>query len=441
MEQKKLNLFDLISIGIGVIIGAGVFSVMGYGIAYTGRSIVLALIISMILVILQSVRDPILANIFILDGGNYGFNSLLCPRWMTGISAANDVLFKLGTQSVTALAFVEYLCILIPVLTGYKVAAAIVVLSIAMLLQVLGNKAVAAVQNIMCIMMYIALALFVVFGVIHINPSAYAGEPFMMNGITGFMMAAALMSYTCNGFQYLVNLTRSAENPKRNIPLSFVLSALIAAGIYALIGFAATHTNSYADIAGRSLGDISKLFMPSGLSMYFIVGGALFALGTSLVGGMASCYQPLVASANDGWLPSALAKFTKKGNVSYSLIFLYVVGVVVLLLGFDLNDFITMSLVPLAVVCILANIFSLNAPERFAKEWKESGIKISAGMYRFLLILGIIASAILGGYCFLSNGYKVITVLLVVAVIAYGLIMDKFGKIKIHSQDTYKECQ
>ena len=392
---KKLNLFDLISIGIGVIIGAGVFSVMGYGIAYTGRSIVLALIISMVLVILQSIRDPILANVFVLDGGTYGFNALLCPRWMTGIYAANDVIFKLGTQSVTALAFVKYLCVLIPTLSDYEELSAIVVLSLAMALQAFGDKAVARVQNVMCIMMYIALALFVVFGIIHINPSAYAGEPFMINGISGFMMAAALMSYTCNGFQYLVNLTRAAENPKRNIPLAFVLSALITSGIYALIGFAATHTNSYADIAGKSLGDISKFFMPNALSMYFIVGGALFALGTSLVGGMASCYQPLVASATDGWLPRVLAKFTKKHHVPYALIFLYIVGVAVLILGFDLNDFITMSLVPLAIVSVITNVFSLNAPERFAKEWKESGIKVSSGLYKFLLILGTIASAIM----------------------------------------------
>lgn len=437
--EKKLNLFDLISIGVGVIIGAGVFSVMGYGIAYTGRSIAMALLVSMILVILQSIRDPILANIFILDGGNYGFNALLCPRWMTGVSAANDVLFKLGTQSVTALAFVEYLSILIPGIAGHKQIAAIVVLSIAMLLQMLGNKAVARVQNVMCVMMYIALALFVVFGIIHINPSAYTGEPFMMNGITGFMMAAALMSYTCNGFQYLVNLTRSAENPKRNIPLAYVLSALIAAGIYALIGFAATHTNSYGDIAGRSLGDISKLFMPSGLSMYFIVGGALFALGTSLVGGMASCYQPLVASATDGWLPAGLAKFTKKGNVSYALIFLYIVGVIVLILGFDLNDFVTMSLVPLAVVIFMANIFSLSAPERFADEWKASGVKVSSAVYKLLLILGCMASVVLGGFCFLSNDYKLITVILVAVIVVYGLLMNKFGKIRIHAQEEYKE--
>lgn len=439
--QKKLNLFDLISIGVGVIIGAGVFSVMGYGIAYTGRSITLALMISMILVLLQSVRDPILANIFILDGGSYGFNALLCPRWMTGVYAANDVLFKLGTQSVTALAFVQYLSILFPGLSAHKQLAAIVVLTVSMLLQLMSKKAVAQVQNVMCIMMYIALALFVVFGFIHINPAAYQGEPFLMNGFTGFMMAAALMSYTCNGFQYIVNLTRSAENPRRNIPLSFVLSALIAAGIYALIGFAATHASSYADIAGQNLGDISKLFMPSGLSLFFIVGGALFALGTSLVGGMASCYQPLVAEAADGWLPSFMTRTTRKTNTSYALIFLYVVGVLVLILGFDLNDFVTMSLVPLAAVTILTNLFSLRAPDRYAAEWKASGVKIGSAVYKLLLILGCVASALLGGYCLLSNNYKVVTALLIVAIVVYGLCVNKFGKIVIHAKAEYSEKQ
>lgn len=41
--EKKLNLFDLISIGVGCIVGSGVFALMGVGIAYTGRGIVLAL--------------------------------------------------------------------------------------------------------------------------------------------------------------------------------------------------------------------------------------------------------------------------------------------------------------------------------------------------------------------------------------------------------------
>lgn len=52
MDKKKLNLFDLTSLGVGTIIGAGIFSMLGYGIAYTGRGIVVTLFLSMLLVVL-----------------------------------------------------------------------------------------------------------------------------------------------------------------------------------------------------------------------------------------------------------------------------------------------------------------------------------------------------------------------------------------------------
>ena len=53
--EKKLNLFDLISIGVGCIVGSGVFALMGFGIAYSGRGITLALFLAMLLCVLQFV--------------------------------------------------------------------------------------------------------------------------------------------------------------------------------------------------------------------------------------------------------------------------------------------------------------------------------------------------------------------------------------------------
>ena len=61
--EKKLNLFDLISIGVGCIVGSGVFALMGVGIAYTGRGIVLALFLAMALCVLQSIAFPLLTRI------------------------------------------------------------------------------------------------------------------------------------------------------------------------------------------------------------------------------------------------------------------------------------------------------------------------------------------------------------------------------------------
>lgn len=438
--EKKLSLFDLTSIGVGTVIGAGVFSMMGYGIAYTGRGITIALFLAMLLVVLQSIRYPILASVFELDGGMYAIDSLTSPTVILGFSAANDVFFKLGTQSVTVISLAMYLEILFPGLQPYRKLVAVVVLTLTFVCVLVGTKFAARVQNVMCVMMYLALALFVVYGFTHMDPAAYAEEPMLINGVPGLMMAAALMSYTCNGFQYVISMGKAAKNPKRDLPLGFFLAALIAAGLYALIGFAATHAFSYADTAGANLGDLAKLMMPHGLYMFFLVGGAIFALGTSLVGGLSASYRPLMASAKDGWLPAFFGKTTKKGT-PYVLAFLYVVGIVPVLLGLDLDDLVTMQLVPLGIVIALTNVCALNTPERFAKEWKESGIKLPVTIYRVLLILAIAASAILVTYCFISNDFKVAVTIITICLFLYGFLRSKFGHIEIAAKKEYIESK
>lgn len=438
MNEKKLNLFDLISIGVGTIIGAGVFSMMGYGIAYTGRGIVLALFLAMFLVVMQSVRYPILSNLFELDGGAYAFTALTTPLSVAGINAANDVFFKVGSGAVTVLSIVEYLTILVPAVGQYKTLSAVVILTLAYLIVVVGDKFAARVQNIMCILMYIALALFVVYGFLNLDPSAYAGEPLLINGVTGLMMATALMSYTCNGFQMLVGVGNAAENPRRNIPLAFFLSAFVAAAIYALIGFAATHAYPYSQTAGANLGDLAKMMMPTALYLFFLVGGALFALATSLLGSITAGYRPLMASANDGWLPSALGKRSKKG-VPYVLLFLYVINLIPLLLGVELSDMATMSLVPMGLIAILTNLYALNVPTRFAKQWKESGLRLSPALYRILIFLSCAASVVLVVYCFLSNDLKVPTAVFTAVIFAYGIIRSRSGKVHIQAKQVYAE--
>lgn len=440
MKEKKLNLFDLISIGVGTIIGAGVFSMMGYGIAYTGRGIVIALFLAMFLVVMQSIRYPILANVFELEGGSYAFASLTTPLAVTGINAANDVFFKIGGNVVTALAIVEYLAILVPAVGEHKTLSAVIVLTVAYVIVVVGDKFAARIQNVMCVLMYAALAIFVVYGFMNTDPSAYAGEPILINGVTGLMMATALMSYTCNGFQVLVGIGKGAENPRRNIPLAFFLSAFVAASIYALIGFSATHAYSYADTAGANLGDLAKLMMPTGLYMFFLVGGALFALSTSLLGNITASYRPLMVSAQDGWLPAVLGKRSSKG-IPYIQLFLYLINLIPLLLGINLSDMATMSLVPLGLIAFITDICSFNVPKRFAKQWKESGIKVSVGLYHVCIILACCSSIILVSYCFLSNNLKIPTLIFTAIIFAYGILRSRSSKISIQAKQEYSECE
>ncbi len=436
--EKKLNLFDLISIGVGCIVGSGVFALMGFGISYAGRGITLALFLAMALCLLQSIAFPLLTSIFEVDGGEYAINSLVIPKMCSGFAVGRDILFRAGSLAVTAIAVTQYLARLVPGVETYSTIVALVVLTAAFLCVIVGDKFAAKVQNVMCIFMYMALGLFVVFGLMNMDTSSYAGEAILPNGIGGLISAIALMSYTCNGFQYVVNMGKAAANPRKNIPLAFCLSALVGAMIYGLIGFAATHTHPYSTIAGMNLGGIAEMIMPNSLYMFFVVGGALFALCTSLVGAIVSGYRPLIASAKDGWLPMILTRTSKKG-IPYVLVLLYLLGAVPILLGMDLGDVATICLFPGALTKLITNICALNVPVRFEKQWKASGLNISVGLYKVLLLISSAASVVLGAFYFMSNDLKAAMIAVTGGIVLYGYLVDKFGKVTIHVKEEYME--
>ncbi len=438
--EKKLNLFDLISIGVGCIIGSGVFALMGAGISYAGRGITLAIFIAMGLCVLQSVSSPLLTRIFEAKGGEYTINSLICPPFVTGFTVGWDIVFRAGAMSVTALALTQYLARLFPVVESYTKLVAIAVMTLAFLCVLAGDKIAAQVQNVMCVFMYIALGLFVIYGFIKMDPAAYAGEPMLPNGTQGLIMAVALMSYTCNGFQYVVNMGKSAAKPTRNIPLAFCLSALAGAVIYGLIGFAATHAYSFNEISGKNLGGIAEMMMPGGLYLFFLVGGAIFALATSMVGGIISGYRPLMACADDGWLPAILARRTKLGNVPYVQAVLYILSAIPILAGLDLGDVATICLFPGAFRKMFVNIYAMTVPQRFETAWKNSGLKISAGLYRFLLGIGTAAALVLCVFYFISNpDLRILMILVAVGIAVYSFLCCKFGHVKSSAKEEYGE--
>ena len=87
-NQKKMSLFDLVFMSIGGIIGAGIFSMVGTGIATTGRSVALALIVGMIFTMSQQIRYIFTASMFQLSGGMYSQNALVLSPFLAGVSAA-----------------------------------------------------------------------------------------------------------------------------------------------------------------------------------------------------------------------------------------------------------------------------------------------------------------------------------------------------------------
>ena len=162
MESKgKLKLFDLVSIGVGSVIGAGIFSMLMSGMAMTGRSIALALVGAMLITILQQIRSIFMSSMWALDGGQYAQQALILPPVFTGITAVIFV-FSNFSFSVFGISIAQYLAQLIPALAPYTRVLGVIILTAFFLITVRGTGFLAKIQNVMAVCMYAALALFIV---------------------------------------------------------------------------------------------------------------------------------------------------------------------------------------------------------------------------------------------------------------------------------------
>lgn len=441
MEQTKgkLKLFDLISIGVGSVVGAGIFSMLMSGMAMTGRSIALALVGAMLITLLQQVRSIFMSSMFALDGGMYAQQALILPPVFTGMTAVVFV-FSNFSFSVFGISIAQYLSQLIPALAPFQRILGVVILTAFFLVTIKGTGFLAKIQNVLAVCMYAALALFIVFGLIKGGTAEAAATPYFAGGPMGFLMAIAIMSFTCNGATNVINLSADTHNPKRNIPLGVLISAGICALIYFLLGYVASSVVPFAQAGSATLGSVAQQIMPGALYIFFVVGGAIFALATSLLGGIAAISAPIVAGAEDGWLPKSWAKRTKTGYPWVVMLVMYLIAVVPAALNFSLDTIVSFILVPGMILNVVTICLSFKLLKNYPDSWAKCSLRCPYWLYCVLLVLSMIASLITAVFSLL--GLDMIgllgNLLLTAFLFGFSFWRVKSGKVQLHSIESVK---
>ncbi len=429
-NQKKMSLVDLVYMGIGGCIGAGIFSMLGVGIGYTGRSVALAFIIAMILKMTQQIRSIIMASMFSLSGGSYSQSALILTPMLTGASAIST-LSSAFSFSVFGISLSSYTVVLIPALKPYETLLSCAYLVLFFVIASTGVNIFAKVQNLLGTSKIIALLMFIVFAIMkrgeHV--AEFSGEPLFYNGIGSFVIAIAMMSFTCDGITNIVNVSSMAENPKKNIPKAWVLASLICGSIYALLGFAGSGLGAYADVANQNLGYLAQLVLPAPLYIFFVVGGAMAALSTALLGGITGMGPMMQGIAQDGWLPKF---FLKKTNV---FIVMCVGSILPIISSFTLDNIVSMIMVPSLVLGVITSLRAMKLPEMFPEEWKNTGFNISPAMFRILMWISIVASLLTSVFSLMSLTLPLAigTIGAIIAIYVYANYMIKSGKVNITS--------
>lgn len=315
VEQKKLGAFDIYTLGVGGAIGSGIFVMMGSGIAYTGRSIVLAVSIGCLYMLLAYLFHPIMSSMFVLPGGDYDMKAMLLGPTMTGFSALNTVVGSLGMASYS-IAFASYFTSVFTSLADYQPLISMILTVIFFAFSIRGTKALAVLTSIITVILLVSIVVFIAIGTPQVQPGYWSNADggFWLDGFGGFIGAIAMMSFACQGSTMgPVSVMPVTKNARRVIPITILVITLTVGIAYGLMAYVASGVLPLDQVAGQNLSVVAQAIFNPVLFAVFILGAACCAIMSSFSSGMTQIRYPLQAVANDGWLPSVFKKTTKSG--------------------------------------------------------------------------------------------------------------------------------
>lgn len=377
-KGKKLGLLNLVGLGLGGAIGTGIFIMLGFGIAMTGRSIMLVCMIGCFYMLLAYWYNVGMASMFVFRGGDYGMSASLFNPLMTGVNAGFTLIqgFAVSSQAV---AITGYLIMAVPAFAVHQKLIALLILTFGFAVTIGGSRIATILQNVVTVLLVLALILFIGFGIGKVDPAAFFSNGdggFFRSGASGFIGAIAIMAFACMGTTGMVAMAAVTNKAKRNIPLAILVVTAVLAIIYGIMSYVAAGVLPYDQIAGQNISVTAKSIMPNALYMFFLIGGGICAIGSSMLATVPAFRYPLLQIAEDGWLPGIFMKQTKSGYPWVSYLFMYVVSVIPLLLGMSIDVIVSQMMIPLMLLNAYRNISCIRLPKKYPMQWEKRSIRM-----------------------------------------------------------------
>jgi amino acid transporter/nucleotide-binding universal stress UspA family protein len=303
--SREMKLLDVTMIGVGAMIGAGIFVLTGIAAGVAGPALIVAFALNGFVALLTAMSYAELGSCYHDAGGGYLWVKEGLPRWNGFLSGWMSWFAHAVACSLYALgfgAYVEHVLSNFGVhlpqilfLTPQKLLAAAVALAFAYL-NFRGASETGKVGNLVTLAKIAILGVFVAFGLhVMFGKEEWTGAftPFFPSGWAGVFKAMGLTFIAFQGFEVISQCSEEVKNPKRNIPRAVFLSLLIVVPIYLLV--AVTSLGSVSVEPGIRPWDFLAMKKETALvdvaEMFFAGGGVML-----LIGGIISTMSALNAT-------------------------------------------------------------------------------------------------------------------------------------------------
>jgi amino acid transporter len=304
--HRTLGLPMLTFYGTGMILGAGIYSIIGQAAGIAGQSLWQGFLLAGFAALLTALSYAELATMYPIAGGEYIYlrKAFKNQRWFAATTGIVVVFAGCASAATVALAFTGYLQHFIA-LPRFTVAVGLLLLFTG--INLLGIRQSSWTNAIFTFIEGSGLVLFIWLG--WHRPEF--GNALMTTPTLATVSSAALIIFAFLGFENIVSLAEETKNPEKNIPRAILLSLLISTTLYILVSLAAVALMPTDELA-RTDSAILEASLKSSSRIAGILGGiALFSTANTVLIALVTTSRILYGIAKDKSLPSILSETRK----------------------------------------------------------------------------------------------------------------------------------
>lgn len=360
---KNLSAFDLVFLGIGSVIGTGIFVLTGIGAAlYAGPGISLSFVLASIACAFAGLAYAEYASMVPVAGSAYAYTYASLGEFLAFIVGWNLILEYTVTCSTVAAGWSGYVVGLlasggielpvaftkVPEEGGIINVPAIVITMFLCILLVRGTKETVMVNRILVFVKLAVIALFFILAVPNVDPMNW--EPFLPYGAQGISAGAAIVFFAYIGFDAVATSAEEAKNPDRDLPIGILGSLGVCAVLYFFVALVLTGIVPYSDLNTPEPVAYALRVIGYPIGSAIVAVGAICGITTVLLVLLYGQARIFFALSRDGMIPAGICKIHKLYRTPY----LVTIGgciLVSIIAGFA----------PIHLIAEMANIGTLSA--------------------------------------------------------------------------------
>ena len=364
---KVLGPFDLVLMGIGAIVGTGIFVLTGTGALTAGPALSLSFVVAAVACCFAALCYAEFASTVPVAGSIYTYSYATLGElaaWMIGwdllleyglAAAAVSVGWSGYFQSLLAGFGITLPAALtaapgaLPGVTTFINLPALVIMLLLTAMLGWGVRESARLNNIMVAIKVSVVLLFIIFGARHVQPANW--QPYMPFGYHGMLSAAALVFFAFIGFDAVTSAAEEVKKPSRDLPIGIIGSLAVCAVLYVVVSAIMTGIVPYQKFLGVDH-PVSLALQYAGENWIagFVDLGAILGMTTVILVMAFGQTRIIFAMSRDGLLPKRLSTVHPRFHTPFFATWL--VGIVFGLIA---------AVIPLNILAELINIGTLAA--------------------------------------------------------------------------------